>query len=448
MIELSDGKYVLVNLINGNADVLDGAVANRLFKGSFFELDSATLQQLIDRQYIFSSMAERDAYLDEANQRLLDESKREVPNFIVVPTYACNLDCYYCFERASVSQDARCGIESAFDANDFFDFADRIVGSYRAEFGEFEPSDVIVTVTGGEPLQSECKANIEAILEGSRQRGFRVDFVTNGLNIPEFYELLARFSSTIDGFQITLDGAKDVHDSIRVSSGGEPTFNSIIRSLTLLDEAGFNTSVRINATRLNIESIGGLGPVIERFGNVLFYVYLLQQEGCCQNENVIPELEGIRLLDDLKASYNCLDGLLVEFHGRRLVEAIFDGRTFHPKIKICAAMSNQYIFDCAGSVFKCWWAMGAPERAIATGSGEVRQWNVDLLRAYHQRNVLQMRKCRSCKYRYVCGGGCTGKLGLSDLLEGAVSCPDFHSILDYEVRRNLGELSNGGDRSC
>ena len=115
----------------------------------------------------------------------------------------------------------------------------------------------------------------------------------------------------------------------------------------------------------------------------------MQQEGCCKNVNVVPEFDGLRFLDEMKKMKPALNGLLVDYHGRHLIDAVFGDRTFHPKIKVCAAMGNQFIYDACGSIYKCWWAMGSPDRSVGVYRGGKTAWNAGLIRSYRNRNVIK-----------------------------------------------------------
>lgn len=444
LINLDENDSVLINLINGNADIVNASIARAVRSGCFDELDSNTLAQLNKRGNIFVSEMARDQFVQGVDRRLARESVKETPNFIVVPTYSCNLDCCYCFERASISRNIRHNKEIELDVDSFFSFAAKVLLEFKKRYGEFDASRVLVTITGGEPLQGFTFRTIEKILIGCEKRSFKVSFVTNALAVPEYLPLISNYVSVIDDIQITLDGAQKIHDSIRVAIDGRPTFNRIVHSIELLNGLELNLRVRINATKLNIGSLTEIEPLIQRFDPVLFYVYLMQQEGCCQSDNVLDELEGIKYLEKLKDENSGLKNLLIEYHGRKLVESIFNDGVFHPIIKTCSAMSNQFIYDQFGHVYKCWWAMGDRSRAVGFDDHGATAWDEKLLSYYQSRSVLQMNGCRVCRYRYVCGGGCTGKLTLSELREGSITCPDFHSILNYEVHRHCPSRCDGG----
>lgn len=190
MIRLNCDGSILVNLTNGNADLIDNAVANAFLLGSFDDVAYPVLRQLEERRYIFPTEMKRAEFLAAFDRRLEEESKRETPNFIVVPTYSCNLDCYYCFERASVSAEAFDREENTLNVSEFFQFVDETLSSYESKFGEISKSEVTVTITGGEPLQPKCAGTIESLFWGCEKRGIGVDIVTNGLNIPDYFGLL------------------------------------------------------------------------------------------------------------------------------------------------------------------------------------------------------------------------------------------------------------------
>lgn len=92
LVDLNENNSVLINLINGNADIVNASIACAVRSGCFDGLDSNVLTQLSDRGYIFASKMARDQFVQGINKRLLCETAREIPNFIVVPTYSCNLD--------------------------------------------------------------------------------------------------------------------------------------------------------------------------------------------------------------------------------------------------------------------------------------------------------------------------------------------------------------------
>ena len=97
LIELDNGEYLLLNLVNGCADILNSVTAKIFEKNQIYELELDIINQLIEREYIFKSKKEYLNFIYDRNTKLLELSKNEAPNFIYIPTYKCNLNCYYCF---------------------------------------------------------------------------------------------------------------------------------------------------------------------------------------------------------------------------------------------------------------------------------------------------------------------------------------------------------------
>ena len=64
----------------------------------------------------------------------------------------------------------------------------------------------------------------------------------------------------------------------------------------------------------------------------------------------------------------------------------------------------------------------------------------EVLRDYMSRTVLKIEKCKKCKYRYLCGGACSGRLTRENLKQGEVLCPDFSRIFNYVIPYKLEKM--------
>ena len=62
---------------------------------------------------------------------------------------------------------------------------------------------------------------------------------------------------------------------------------------------------------------------------------------------------------------------------------------------------------------------------------------------FHIITIFNLEKCRNCKYRYLCGGGCSGRLTRENLKKGEVVCPDFSGILNFVLPKEIQKLRNG-----
>lgn len=185
-----------------------------------------------------------------------------------------------------------------------------------------------------------------------------------------------------------------------------------------------------------------MNSIIQENSDIEFYVYIMQQEGCYDFENVIDELEALKYLYELKAQDNSLENLYIAYHGCKIVDAILGKKNFSPKIKICSAMQNQYIIDYNGGIYKCWWGMGNKDYLVGNLKGQNVEIDEKLVSFYLERTVLNLNKCEKCKYRYLCGGGCSGRLTREDIKNGEVMCPDFSGIFNFVLPREIQKLKD------
>lgn len=429
IIKINENESVLINLINGNADLLNNVVAEIIQERNFNDIDDNYKKQLIMRKYAFENKEKYMEYINFINNKLMEESRKESPNFIYIPTFKCNLDCYYCFEKSYEKN-----INSDVDLNQNIDKLFLTIHSIIKQLKQknhcnYNFENIPLTLTGGEPLLEQNHSSIEKIFEICNKEGFPISIVTNGTTIESYFDILKKFP--VHEIQVTLDGGKSIHDKIRITHSGQGTFDIIVSNLQKIKKYSDKVSVRINITRRNIESMFELNDVIQDNPNIEFYVYIMQQEGCHDYENVIDELEALKYLYGLKSNFSILNNLYIVYHGRRLIDGVLGKKVFSPKIKMCSAMQNQYIIDSNGGIYKCWWGMGNKDYLV--GKIDSQNYKIDkmVIQDYMNRTIYKLDKCKECKYRYLCGGGCSGRLTRSSLKNGDVMCPKFSEILNY-----------------
>lgn len=441
IVKISDQESIIVNLINGNADLVNCEIANKIQQKDIENIDNQTKYQLIERKYAFENEEKYFKFIKSFNNKLIDESNKEEPNFIYIPTFECNLNCYYCFEKAyKKNSDSFLNLNN--NIEELFKVIDSIISKLEQNYQcVFDRKNIPMLLTGGEPLLCENQGIIEKIIKNCNIREFPVSIVTNGTTIDSYLETFRKYS--IENIQITLDGGKTIHDDIRITHEGLGTYDIIVKNLQSIKKYIKNISVRINITEKNIKSIKELGDIIKKNSDVEFYVYIMQQEGCYDFENVIDELEALKYLYELKSQDDTLENLYIAYHGCKIVDGILGKKNFSPKIKMCSAMRNQYIIDNNGGVYKCWWGMGNKDYLV----GKIKDQNVEiddkLVSYYHDRTIFNLEKCRNCKYRYLCGGGCSGRLTRENLKKGEVVCPDFSGILNFVLPKEIQKLRNG-----
>ena len=160
-------------------------------------------------------------------------------SFVISLTEKCNFLCKYCYESHS-----KMGLS--------LDVKHAIVNYIKNNIHKF--TELNVTWFGGEPLLA-----LDDIREMSREfmkictfnrRKYTASMTTNGyfLDIETFKELL---NNRIWSYQITLDGIKEIHDRLRPTVDGKPTFDVIVKNIEeikKLKNKNFHIIIRSNLT--------------------------------------------------------------------------------------------------------------------------------------------------------------------------------------------------------
>lgn len=429
IIDLDNGDKLLMNLINGAADVITEEVKSNIISNNFSLLSEEVIQNLKDRKYLFDNERDRNIFISEINERLDCIESNNAPNFLIIPTYDCNLRCTYCYEQSyglSESEDNPI-TESTIDS--MFDSISNIISNLNQN-NQFNNSDIYITLMGGEPLMKENLKYIEYILKKIRYNGFKFNAITNGVDIDSYIDLLDKYD--IQSVQITLDGPKSIHDSRRIDKNNLGSYDSIVSNIRLLIDRKIETHLRVNIDNTNIQSLPKLADeIIEKIGLSAYlypYIYLLQDGGCNGNKNIIDEISCIKEIVELESLYPNMKIYAKTFHGKNLIESIFDEGPFKAKLRNCAANRNQYILDFKGDIYKCWFGIGNKNFKI----GEfLPTLNINHMQdqKWKDRNIFKISKCTSCNYKYICGGGCVTHILLNNKDLHTEHCYDFKEII-------------------
>ncbi|MDN5358934.1 MAG: hypothetical protein PWP76_777 [Candidatus Diapherotrites archaeon] len=153
-------------------------------------------------------------------------------NIILELTTACNLRCTHCYVSAGEPLPHELSTEEWV----------RLVQSA----GDFA---VQITLTGGEPL---VHPGFLDILAEAKKHNLAIRILTNGTLLSErISELSGLLDPRLDSFQVSLDGPRDVHDSIR----GEGSFDRAIEGIRAALERGYPVDIAVTVIPENRDSI-------------------------------------------------------------------------------------------------------------------------------------------------------------------------------------------------
>lgn len=372
-MKLSKALYeYLYNAKKSNAQIdnIDDALFNHLKKNKLVVTDTEDQDFLLKHQY-------------EEDQVTFHSSSL---GLVLVPTLGCNFDCPYCFEEGK--KPSRMSDEVI---NQLIDFI----------LKHKEAKNLGITWYGGEPLL--CFDIIRKIMDMIRSKlsipihGHSI--VTNGYYFTQ--EVIDFFKDNpLDMIQITLDGLRERHDSIRkLKKSGKGSFDVLIANMDCILKELPDTllSVRVNVEKSNIQD---------------YYVlesYLSDRwKGC--NVNIHP---GFLRIDD--QNRKCLSCDAIDRWQAH--EMLFDMRTrgkskksIYPVLSkgngCCATVTNSYIIGPTGEIYKCWNDVSNEDRII----GYINQNNLTNPNLYYRYVIgskwYHNKECIDCFFLPICNGTC------------------------------------------
>lgn len=340
-----------------------------------------------------------DADETEAYIRKREEYERSSGEYTITinPTLACNMSCWYCYEShknmPAMSADVKQSVLLLIDKL----LADNKLKKLNLSFFGGEPllyfDKVVVDIINHAKMQ--CKA-FDAKLS--------IHFTTNAYLLTD--NVLKQLEGLDVSFQITIDGGKQVHDSVRKTKGGEPTYARIVEHIHQTLSHGFPVGVRFNYTA---KSIPSFIDVVKDFSH-------LQQE-----QKPLVNFTFQRVWQDNEGDADQV-GQQVEHIERAFEQAgLFVNNAKSYIVPYCYADGvNTAVVNYNGDLFKCTARDFAPKSKEGTlaADGTLR-WNERLRKRMSIRHGSDT--CLQCRIYPICHGGCSQmKLEAPD---GISSCP-------------------------
>jgi len=406
-----DGRWILANLLSGEADVLEAEEGERLARGEI--TDEA---ELAAKGYLVDPTEEqrrfRAKYFEAMEARETDEVQ-----LFYVPTYACNFGCSYCFQDEYAPPP---GGDGAAVLEAFFRYVDDTFPKRRK----------YVTLFGGEPLlpSPSARAVVEGLVRGTKARGLDLAVVTNGYHLASYVPLLKEAS--VREVQVTLDGTQKVHDARRYLKGGGETFARVVEGVDAALAAGLVVNLRSVLDKDNVQSFADLAHfAIDRgwtdkpgFKTQIGRNYELHH---CQVERARLYTR-LSLYEDLYALAR-RDPEVLRFHKPAFSVSRFlfeHGELPSPLFDACPACKTEWAFDYTGRIYPCTANVGKTGEAVGTFWPE-RSLDAKPITEWQDRDVAGIEACRGCSVQLACGGGCGA---VSKNNAGRVDAPDCRPV--------------------
>jgi uncharacterized protein len=386
------GEYFIVNLLSGNADIIDEKTHQSILENSF-----ENQSELLEKGYLVKPDEEqklfRSRYLD-----FLDSREGDEVQIFFVPWYSCNFSCSYCY------QDEYSNEKSVLT----HEIIDTFFTQIKQQFGIRKK---YITLFGGEPLLTgnHHKGLITYFLEKLAENNLQVAIVTNGFSLNEYLPFFTK--SIIREIQVTLDGTADIHNKRRFLKDKSPTFSKISEGVDLLLKNEIPVNLRMVVDKENLENLPEFAKyTIEKgwtksphFKTQLGRNYELHH---CQNQRQ-KLYSRIELYQDLYRLIKTHPHIL-EFHKPAFSVSKFlfeNGELPEPLFDSCPACKTEWAFDYTGKIYPCTATVGKKDEELGTYYPSY-SLNKNTVCDWEDRDVTAIEDCKNCNMQLACGGGC------------------------------------------
>jgi uncharacterized protein len=318
----------------------------------------------------------------------------------VLPTFACNLKCIYCFEGT---------LKKYIDMNKCVQNKIFELVKALAPYND----KVHVAWFGGEPLlrfdivSSLSKKLIELCKKENVE--YSSNLVTNGtLLSKDIVKELIKYK--FNHIQVTIDGDKDIHNERRPFNKNMRSFQPIFKNLQLLltmvkNDNNFKITLRTNIDKNNVEHII---PILKKLKSIDLHDKL--------------KIKISKVTETPAYNLPCLKTTHFVKHKLELLDQINDlgfknNSVSLPKqiqVGCSAEISTSFVIGPTGELYKCTRDVGIQANIIGNikdfdiklGVGEK---NPEYCYKYLLFDATKNKKCKNCKLLPICFGGCAKK---------------------------------------
>jgi uncharacterized protein len=426
-------EYALLNPVAGNFDLMDEEEYRnyqKIERGEEANPELATT--LLERGYAFESEAAYESSRIAAYADFKEEVKDAQVQLMLIPTYACNLACTYCFQHGI---DGRPQMISKETVDSFFDYA-------RKEYADAKVKPFI-TLFGGEPLiNSKVQREIiEHIVDHCIAEDYEFSAVTNGYDFAEYVDLLSKVK--VKEIQFTLDGSEEVHDKRRMTANKKGSFDRVIKGMEKAVAQGIPINLRSVIDKENVDDLVALAQLLDDRGWLDLPPTLFKTQigrnyelfECYEKpEHLFTQVELWAYVAKLAEAHPVLKKFhRPDFMGIRYL--VDTGEMYLPSFDTCPAAKTEWVFDLYGDIYGCTASCGREEFKLGTYWPEITK-NEEAIQTWKNRDVTNIEKCKSCKYDIVCGGGCG--VVAANRHDGEILSPDCRPIQElYDIGLNF-----------
>ena len=399
--------YILLDINSGAVHIVDEMIFEIM--DTFDGQNDLEVVANLKNKYSVDDLNEALGELHE----LINEKLLFAPDINIPPTFAesgivkslclmvaqdCNLRCKYCFgdggsyggKRAIMTE------EIGKKAVDFI--IDHSKNRRHCEIDFF----------GGEPLINF--KTVKAVTEYVRQREaetnkiFKLTLTTNGMLLDD--DKINWLNENNISLVLSLDGRKEIHDSMRPDSTGRGSYDRALKNFLKLIESrnGENYYLRGTYTKNNLDFTNDVLDLNDKGFEILSVEpVVLKDNPLGFSENDLDRIN--EEYDRLTAAYLDRQRIGKGFFFFHFNVDLSNGPCVAKRLSGCGAGHEYFAVDVNGDLYPCHQFVGREKYKLGDVFNGVDDPK-NLTNYFRQSHVLNKPKCKECWARFFCSGGC------------------------------------------
>jgi uncharacterized protein len=252
-------------------------------------------------------------------------------------------------------------------------------------------------------------------------------------------------------FLVDVDGPPAIHDRLRPMRGGGPSHRRIARNIDRLRRAGLRVSLRATVTSVNVARMLEVTRHHREIGGESSA--LVSMNPVDSDEHVFPE----SLYPDPERFAAGLRECLAL--GGWSAEELFPFNEYLGRVRgdrkaqACGApYGNTPVVDSRGDVYPCIYWVGIGRLKLGNvADGPVYSNQALLGELFERLHVDHVPRCRDCRWRYLCAGGCPVKrvsleghpraTAAARAYAAAIDCRTSETVLEELLWREAGRAA-------
>lgn len=343
LVERSSNFVILYNCYSGGLVSLEIDVYDAIRDREFTIEEIKHGEELLRNGFIVNKSINEFQRAKTIIENSIRNCKHETISFVIAPTFACNLNCVYCFQKA-----LRLAGEKTFISEETLTLIRQYILNNINIYSKLK--QIKITWFGGEPTL--CYEKIVFFSKELKEELIRrniiltTSMITNGTLLDETKLRILVQDCNLRSIQITVDGMESAYCNKKQTIPA--VFYKVLDNIQTATKYT-KTIVRINADKTNVDELKELVKVIYTSCinklNLKFHFAQLREYDCPKHVNsvVFNDLEYFKCKEAFYSS--------IERYGTNKTKNTLPRFSINPYCGL--SIGRNIVIDCLGNLYKC-----------------------------------------------------------------------------------------------